>query len=168
MTTPSPVTDQPILAPSGIYENLPIPPATPWGKVQQTTVLMWGRSAIGTRVPVLWQVHTAGHGGTRVHRQLASRFLNGIPKQCHAYGGTRLWFEEDCESSVPLFIFYNGLDPACWLVQPGKEFPREKLLESIQRWMPETVDAVRKLAAAFDAALCAEGISLRSPLTVAA
>lgn len=158
------MTSTPILAPNAPYELLACPTSTPWGHAQETSVLMWGTAADGTRVPVLWQVHTAGHGGTRVHRELAARFLNGIPKSCHAYGGSRLWYEEDCESSAPLFIFYNGLDPSCWLVADGKQFPRHRLLESIRRCMPETVNVVLALAARFDAALAANGTPLRSPL----
>lgn len=158
------MTDTPVLAPNAPYEPLACPASTPWGRAQDISPLMWATDAGGTRVPVLWQVYTASHGGTRVHRELAARFLNGIPKSCHAYGGSRLWYEEDCESSVPLFIFYNGLDPSCWLVADGKQFPRHRLLESIRRWMPETVDAVLVLAGRFDAALAANGMPLRSPL----
>lgn len=163
MTSPATRTAS-ILAPGDPYQHLPCPRQTPWGTAQETAILMWGRTADCTRVPILWQVHTAGHGGTRVHRELGARFLDGIPKHCHAFGGSRLWYEEDCESSVPLFIFYNGLDPSCWLVAEGKQYPREKLLESVQRWMPDTLAAVRKLAARFDAALLETGIPLRSPL----
>lgn len=155
---------KPITAPRGPYICIACPTSTPWGQAQDTSALMWGFNSDGTRVPVLWQVHTAGHGGTRVHRELAARFLNGIPMTCHSFGGSRLWYEEDCESTVPLFIFYNGLDPSCWLVAEGKAYPRDKLLESIHRWMPDTADAVRELAKRFDAALLAEGRALRSPL----
>ena len=156
-----------VLAPNGPFEYSQCPTSTPWGGAQHKEIIMWGASADAIRVPVLWQVHTAGHGGTRVHRQLAARYLNGIPKTCHAYGGSRLWYEEDCESAVPLFIFYNGLDPSCWLVADGKQYPREKLLESIRRWMPECVEPVRSLAAGFDAALIANGIPLRTALPAA-
>lgn len=155
---------KPIIAPRGPYALITCPASTPWGHAQETSVLMWGESTDGTRVPLLWQVSTAGHGGTRVHRELAARFLNKIPKDCHAHGGSRLWYEEDCESTVPLYIFYNGLDPSCWLVQDGKQFARERLMESIKRWMPTTIEAVRTLAERFDEALVAEGLALRSPL----
>lgn len=155
---------KPITAPRGPYAFTTCPEHTPWGRAQETAVLMWGCCTDGTPVPVLWQVSTPGHGGTRVHRELAARFLNHMPKECHAYGGSRLWYEEDCESTVPLFIFYNGLDPSCWLVQDGKQFPRERLLESIKRWMPASVEAVRSIAERFDDALVAEGFPLRSPL----
>lgn len=163
MTT-SETTAPAILAPKGPYGPLDCPTRTPWGEAQDIDILMYGADAAGFRVPVLWQVHTAGHGGTRVHRELAARFLNGIPKACHAYGGSRLWYEEDCESSVPLFIFYNGLSADCWLVTGDKPFPREQLLESIRRWLPETVWVVRMLAARFDDALAEAGVALRSPL----
>lgn len=152
------------IAPGGPYQSLPLPLESPWGKSQHTDIIMWGTDADGKPVPVLWQLHTAGHGGTRVHRELAARFLAGIPKACHAYGGSRLWYEEDCESSVPLYIFYNGLSTDCWLVRGGKPFPREQLLDSIRRWLPETVWPVRQLAERFDAALVTAGITLRSPL----
>lgn len=155
----------PITAPRGPYAFIACPTSTPWGGAQDATVLMWASDHDGLRVPVLWQVHTSGHGGTRVHRELAARFLNKIPKACHAFGGSRLWYEEDCESNVPLFIFYNGLDPSCWLVQDGKQFPREHLMDSIKRWMPETVHDVHALAKRFDEDLVAEGLSLRSPLS---
>lgn len=163
MTQNLPLTP-PILAPNGPFAHLECPTSTPWGRAQNTSILMWGLSDDGTRVPVLWQVYTAGHGGTRVHRDLVARFLKGIPKSCHAFGGSRLWYEEDCESTVPLFIFYNGLDPSCWLVAESKQYPREKLLESIQRWMPDAVDGVRALAVGFDAALVAAGVPLRTAL----
>lgn len=164
MQKPQQTTQPAILAPEGPYDYAQCPPSSPWGRVQETTILMWAYSPDGTRVPVLWQVHTAGHGGTRVHRQLAARFLNRLPKECHAYGGNRLWYEEDCESNVPLFIFYNGLDPSCWLVTEGQQFPRERLMESIRRWMPDTGDAVCAIAARFDAVLVKNGHTLRSPL----
>lgn len=152
------------LVPGGPYQNLPFPLSTPWGRAQQCPIIMWGPAADGQPVPLLWQVHTAGHGGTRVHRELAARFLHGIPKACHSYGGSRLWYEEDCESSVPLYIFYNGLSSDCWLVRDEEPFPREHLLDSVRRWLPETVWPVRQLAQRFDGALLAAGIALRRPL----
>lgn len=155
----------PLIIVPGAFQNLDVPRSTPWGPLQQSDRIMWGAAENGTRVPILWQVHTAGHGGTRVHKDLAARFLNGLPKECHAFGGSRLWFEEDCESSVPLFIFYNGLSPDCWLVRADRPYPREQLMDSIRRWMPEAAYAVRRLAAAFDKALSNAGIPLRSPLT---
>ena len=162
MNTPTVTTN--IIAPKGPYQHLPFPDTTPWGKPQQTDVLMYGESSDGTRVPVLWQTHTAGHGGTRVHRELAARFLNGIPPECHSYGGSRLWYEEDAESCIPLYIYFNGIVPTHHLFNLERPYPRQKLLESVQRWMPNAVDKVRELAAAFDAALVAEGKPLRSPL----
>lgn len=149
----------------GDFTNLDVPRSTPWGPLQESESIMWGGPDYASRVPLLWQLHTAGHGGTHVHPQLARRFLNGIPAQCHAFGGSRLFYEEDCESSVPLFIFYNGLAADCWLVRSEKPFPREQLMESIRRWMPDTCYAVRRLAAAFDKALIDARIPLRSPLT---
>lgn len=157
-------TPPPIIAPKGPYQYLPFPDTTPWGKPQSTDILMWGADNSGTRLPLLWQTNCAGHGGTRVHRELAARFLQGMPKECHAYGGSRLWYEEDAESCVPLFIFYNGLNHTCWLVSGEKPYPREKLFESIQRWMPDSAPIVRALAAAFDTALAKSGAQLRSPL----
>lgn len=160
MTTPTVTTN--IIAPKGPYQHLPFPDTTPWGKPQQTDVLMYGESSDGTRVPVLWQTHTAGHGGTRVHRELAARFLNGIPKDCYKFGGSRLWYEEDGESPVALYIFYNGLKPDHYLVDPTKPYPRHKLLESALHWMPHVAEKVRGLAKAFDAALIAQGTPLRT------
>lgn len=159
------VTPQtPIVAPRGPYQYLPFPDTTPWGKPHSTDILMWGTDNKASRLPLLWQTNCAGHGGTRVHRELAARFLQGLPKQCHAYGGSRLWYEEDIESCVPLFIFYNGLHYTCWLVAGDKPFLRENLLKSIERWMPDSVAIVRTLAHAFDKALAADGVPLRSPL----
>jgi hypothetical protein len=148
----------------GVFQHLDVPRSTPWGPPQECDRIMWGAADDGSRVPILWQVHTSGHGGTRVHKDLAARFLNGLPKECHAFGGSRLWFEEDAESTVPLFIFYNGLAPDCWLVRADKPFPREQLMDSIRRWMPEAAYAVRRLAAAFDKALGNAGIALRTQL----
>lgn len=150
----------------GTFPHLALPSFTPWGGIQQSEVLMHGLSADGTLVPVLWQIHTAGHGGTHVHEVLAARFLNGLPDICHRYGGNRFWFEEDFESNVPLFIFYNGLDPACWLLREGRVYPREKMIDEIRQRMPQAAYAVRRLAATFDAALAATSAPLRSPLEV--
>lgn len=162
-----PITPQtPIVAPNGPYQYLPFPNSTPWGKSQTTEILMWGADRAGSRLPLLWQTNCAGHGGTRVHRELAARFLQGLPKQCHAYGGSRLWYEEDIESCVPLFIFYNGLHHTCWLVSGEKPYPREQLFETIQRWMPDNAAVVRTLAGVFDKALAAQGTALREPLSV--
>lgn len=150
----------------GTFDATALPSRSPWGAIQESSRLMWGADQSGSLVPLLWQVHAAGHGGTRIHPTLAKRFLNGIPPQCHANGGGRLWYEEDCESAVPLFIFYCGLSAAdCWLLRPGNEYPREKLLESIRRWMPEAAFAVNRLAQAFDNHLANAGFPLRAPLT---
>ena len=124
-------TDLPAIAPlvpGGPYLSLPLPITSPWGKSQQTDILMWGVAADQRPVPVLWKVHTAGHGGIRVHRELGALFLNGVPKACHSYGGSRLWYEEDSESAVPLFIFFNGLSNECWLINRPVRYPREALL----------------------------------------
>lgn len=43
-TIPAPNT---ITAPKGPYEQLPCPPSTPWGKAQQTNILMWGADPDG-------------------------------------------------------------------------------------------------------------------------
>jgi len=146
------------------FSSIPLPGKTPWGPIQQDDILMWGQGADHARVPILWQVHTAGHGGTRVHPELAALYFKRLPNECHAYGGSRLWFEEDCESTVPLYIFYNGLQPDCWLVKPPNPFPREKLLESLAYYLADTIGPVRAIAAAFDAHLLAQGIALRAPI----
>lgn len=156
-------TDTRIVIP-GTYDITQPPRSTPWGGLQESETLMWGTAPCGNITPVLWQVHTAGHGGTRVHPQLAAAYFKRLPRDCQSCGGSRLWFEEDCESSVPLFIFYNGLSPDCWLVRPDIAFPRDKLLESVVRWMPSTVDPVRAIAAKFDSALTRQSIALRAPL----
>jgi len=156
-------TDSRIIIP-GTYDVTQPPRSTPWGGLQESETLMWGTAPCGTITPVLWQVHTAGHGGTRVHPHLAAACFKHLPPECHAHGGSRLWFEEDCESSVPLFIFYNGLSPDCWLVRTRNAYPREKLLESVVRWMPSTVEPVRAIANNFDATLARAGIPLRTPL----
>jgi hypothetical protein len=163
LLTPT-TTTSPIVLP-GEFDNVDVPRHTPWGALQESERIMWGGPDHASRVPLLWQIHTAGHGGTRVHPQLAKRFLGGIPQQCHAFGGSRLWYEEDAESSVPLFIFYNGLSTDCWLVTGEKPYPRQHLMDSIRRWMPEASYAVRRLAANFDAALANAGIPLRARLS---
>lgn len=148
--------------PTTAFDYHPTPRYSPWDSVQETDILMWGKTADGTAIPILWQVHTAGHGGTHVHPQLAAKYFQRLPAECHAYGGSNVWFEEDCESSVPLFIFYNGLTADSWLIRSA--FPREKLLESIVRWLPDTATAVKAIAQCFDDALMNAGGSLRAPL----
>jgi len=136
---------------------------SPWGRIQQHTILAWGRAADQSKVPLLWQVHTAGHGGTRVHPELAARYFRKLPKDCYAYGGSRLWFEEDCESTVPLFIFYNALDAACWLLSGDAPFPRSKLLDSLHYDLAHTLPAVTAIANLVDGDLAHTGVVLRSP-----
>jgi len=149
----------------GIYKLITLDTSrSPWGRIQGSDILAWGSAPDGSRVPLLWQVQTAGHGGTRVHPELAARYFRALPKDCHAYGGSRLWYEEDCESTVPLFIFYNALDPTCWLVRWDKPFPRAKLLESMAHYLAHTVPAVTAIARAVDGDLARGGIALRAPL----
>lgn len=138
----------------GTFQTIALTAASPWGRIQNSEILMWGRTAQDRSViPLLWQVSTASHGGTRIHDQLAAQYFTALPATCHAYGGSRLWFEEDCESTVPFYIFYNGLTPDCCLLQV-----------SLHRYHPETIPAVQRIAQRFDQALIDAGIALRSPL----
>jgi hypothetical protein len=160
MTNPTPAINVP-----GTFRLITLDTSrSPWGRIQESDILAWGSALDGSRVPLLWQVHTAGHGGTRVHPELAARYFRALPKDCHAYGGSRLWFEEDCESTVPLFVFYNALDPACWLVRGDTPFPRAKLLESMAFYLAHTVPAVTAIARTVDVDLARAGVALRSPL----
>lgn len=144
----------------GTFQFLALPASSPWGRVQENEILMWGASADGTAIPLLWQVHTAGHGGTRVHHQLAATYFAALPAEFYSYGGSPLWFEEDCESSVPLYIFYNGLYPDCWLI--ANAYPRADLLQSLHRYYPEHIAPLQQIARQFDEALAAAGITLRA------
>jgi hypothetical protein len=154
----------PIIVP-GTYKPVTLDTSrSPWGRIQESDILMWGCAADRSHVPLLWQVHTAGHGGTRVHPEVAARYFRRLPKDCHAYGGSRLWFEEDCESTVPLFIFYNALAPSCWLVRGENPFPRHKLLESMAHYHAHTVPAVSAIARTVDDDLARAGVALRSAM----
>lgn len=154
----------------GNYEHTPLPRITPWGGHNGNTTLMWGRAADGSIVPVMWQVSCPSHGGTRVNADVARRWLKALPHECFKHGGNRCWYEEDCESAVPLFIFYNALDPRCWLItnDMGQSYPRHKLLESITRWMPDAAPTVILLARTFDAALTKAGQGLREDVPATA
>jgi hypothetical protein len=155
-------THHQLVAP-GPYQQHLLPRITPWGGHDDHTILMWGRDGEGTLIPIMWQVYCPGHGGTRINPDVSSTWLKGLPAECFKHGGNRCWYEEDCESTVPLFIFYNALDPRCWLVAEGKAYPRHKLLESVIRWMPNAVPTVLKLAQTFDTALTAASVDLREP-----
>lgn len=150
----------------GTFQTIALTAASPWGHIQNSEILMSGLNAQDRSViPLLWQVSTASHGGTRVHDQLAAQYFTELPATCHAYGGSRLWFEEDGESTVPFYIFYNGLTPDCWLIK-SRPYPRHRLLQdSLQRYYPETIPAVQRIAQRFDQALIDAGIALRTPLT---
>jgi len=154
-------THHQLVAP-GAYQQHLLPRITPWGGHDgNETTLMWGRDSEGTLIPIMWQVYCPGHGGTRVNPDVARTWLKALPSECFKHGGNRCWYEEDCESAVPLFIFYNALDPRCWLVAERKAYPRHKLLETITRWMPAAVPTVALLARTFDAALVKAGQGLR-------
>lgn len=121
------------------------PKTSPWGQVQEQSILMWKQGP----APVMWMLHTAGHGGIKVHREIATKYLKELPKECFSFGGNKTLYEEDCEATVPLYIFFNKLDDACWFKKGG--FPREKLMESIERYYPTSVDKIKEIAARVDA-----------------
>lgn len=148
----------------GYYLLAALPKSTPWGPHDSFDVLMWGKNQQGHLVPIMWQVYCPGHGGTRLSRDLAAKWLKRLPAECHKHGGSIMWYEEDCESAVPLFIFYNALDPRCWLVAQGQAYPRHKLLDSIKRWMPRAVPAVLAIAREFDNAFTGLGGVVREEL----
>lgn len=157
------ISSSPIVIP-GLYQPIALTAASPWGRIQNSDILMWGKDAENAALlPLLWQVSTASHGGTRVHDQLAAAHFAKLPAACHAYGGSPLWYEEDCESSVPLYIFYNGLTPHCWLIKDNP-FPRAELLSSLRRYHPETIAPVQQIARRFDSVLSTAGIALRTPI----
>lgn len=147
----------------GTFQHIHLSASSPWGPIQNSEILLWATTQDGSAIPVLWQVHTAGHGGTRVHHQLAAAYFETLPADFYSYGGSPLWYEEDCESCVPLYIFYNGLTPDCWLIRNGP-YPRAELLQSLQRYLPDAIPALQDIAQRFDEALTAAGITLRTPV----
>lgn len=157
------MTLTPHLIVPGAYHALTLSQYSPWGRIQHSEVLMWGKDRqTAAIIPLLWQVSTASHGGTRVHDQIAKAYFSKLPPDCHAYGGSHLWFEEDCESSVPFYVFYNGLSPQCWLMK-NKPFPRANLLNDFARHYPEATQGIQNIARRFDDDLAAAGIALRDP-----
>ena len=107
-----------------------LPNYTPWGEPQDTEILLWANDK-GEAVPCMWMVHTASHGGIYITEEMRERFLSDLPASCNQYnhGNGGNWFEEDCESCVPLYIFYPILDNSCWLIKD--RYPRKDLLKPL-------------------------------------
>lgn len=77
--------------------NRTTPPTyTPWGQTQTCHALGDG----------IFTVTTAGHGGI----WLSPERMKALPEVCrstpYSKGG---WFEEDCDSLIPMFFFYTDL-----------------------------------------------------------
>jgi len=69
---------------------------SPWGAVQQERVL----------APGIVQVHTAGHGGIWLSPERQAQLPEWARQIEGAYCPKPQWWEEDCEMSVPILVFY--------------------------------------------------------------
>lgn len=120
------------------------PKMSPWGAVQA-----WKKLAEG-----VYQVHTAGHGGIRVRRDLNIT----IPEYMRDPSG---WYEEDCAAAIPLIAL--GINSSAviektlmnWYpdewerlrgrkLQPGESFIRDKNdweLANRERWSAASAES---------------------------
>lgn len=97
---------------------------TPWGSSQ----------SVITIAPGIVVVDTAGHGGVKLDRKRNAK----IPLGARTEGG---WYEEDCEALIPLVVFYDEM-------KGTMTAPRERLIESLGRWLPESLSALQRVGLA--------------------
>ena len=78
-------------------QPFPEPRYSPWGKVQECSVISNG----------IYSVSTAGHGGVMISVELAPHILSYEALQIGFQEGGFYCFEEDCDESVPLRELYD-------------------------------------------------------------
>ncbi len=100
------------------------------GQVREGMRTPWGAAQTVERMaPGIWVVSTAGHGGLKLDAAHNRR----MPAYMRRGGG---WYEEDCESALPMVVFANeilaaGLPWACQSVQTGLA------IKSAKEWYPD-------------------------------
>lgn len=75
-------------------------PSTPWGKAQGGYHIWRGVVCY----------YTAGHGGFRVSRKIAEKYMTEYSRlHCTRFDGRAYWYEEDCEVNLPLYELSKNL-----------------------------------------------------------
>jgi hypothetical protein len=96
---------------------------TPWGKTQYSTVL----------APGIVFYSTAGHGGIRIDKihQREMMKYKGIGN----FLGSLIWWEEDCDWSIPYYIFRDEIK----IHETEKNFDSRlnAAINTIKQWKPE-------------------------------
>jgi hypothetical protein len=90
--------------------------STPWGQVQHQKQL----------APGIVMVSTAGHGGIWLSPERQAQLPAWALEISNSYGPKPMWWEEDCESMVVLYVFFEEI---------GRHFPsmtKEKVSLYIQ------------------------------------
>ena len=86
------------------YETTFIPSDSPWGRVDQSEVIISG----------VVRIFTAGHGGIYLSKE-RQRMLPAFAKRMPStYCPKPTWWEEDCEAIIPLYAFYDEI-PKGWI-----------------------------------------------------
>lgn len=93
-------------------------PTTPWGKAQGGYHIWRGVICY----------YTAGHGGVRVSKRIAEKYMTEYARtHCiDRYGA--YWFEEDCDISLPLFELSLNLPG---FAEKAKEFSSSATIEGL-------------------------------------
>lgn len=108
-----------VISPERNKNHTIIPEHSPWGPVQNATVLATG----------IVFVDTASHGGIKLSAERIAQMPEGARK-------TSGWYEEDCESLWPFHRFWDELDHAkFWGNDPEKiEKARKAVVAGIARY----------------------------------
>lgn len=104
-------------------------PSTPWGKAQGGYHIWRGVICY----------YTAGHGGFRVSKRLAEKYMTPYSrKNCTRFDGRSYWFEEDCEINLPLYELSLNLQGfASKALEFSSSATIEKLVERIKEWFKD-------------------------------
>ncbi len=111
------------------------PASSPWGKIQHCN----------KKHPGVFEVSTAGHGGIMVNEKAAAELLSPAAVNCGFKERGFICFEEDTQTAV---VIKEMLDKNLWKIpehfKDGKEKYAEIINDSVARWNPEYLDAVKK------------------------
>ncbi len=91
---------------------------TPWGRADQVDKFAEG----------IYCAQTPSHGGIWLSPERQEQLPDGVRK--------RAWFEEDCEASIPLFVFSADVRG-----ETGRDY-REAAAKSILRWNADLCEAL--------------------------
>jgi hypothetical protein len=113
--------------------------ATPWGRSDNEKALVWGTNEYEQMFPIVELVGTPSHGGIGVLKKAADQLLSKEARDKALDGGDWLWFEEDCDMSIPLYEIQTARDAYFAGANPEGNYATEEqrmesLLTSLSNW----------------------------------